>query len=202
MSAVPLPIRVERRTVLRWLGYPPGAQPRPRIAQRLDELWDEAAELAQPSGAWRFAPHDLAAACAMPEPSARVALGVCTVGPELTAPGRSALDALILDAWGTAAVESAADALEAQACTHARAEDLHAGRRISPGYGAWPVAANRALLRLLPTRAVGVALSEGGMMVPSKSVSFGVRLHPEPRPAQATQCAACHLTACTFRTRT
>ena len=44
--------------------------------------------------------------------------------------------------------------------------------RYSPGYGDWPLDAQRELLALLDTpRAIGVSLTDSLLMVPSKSVS-------------------------------
>ena len=83
----------------------------------------------------------------------------------------SGADALVLQAVGTAAVEEWMDCVE----NEIRAE-LAPGetlvRRYSPGYGDFPLAAQRQLLGLLDApRTVGVSLTDTLLMAPSKSVS-------------------------------
>lgn len=84
---------------------------------------------------------------------------------------KSAADALVLQATGTAAIEEWMDAVEAEV-----AADLAVGetmlRRYSPGYGDFPLQAQKELLCLLDSaRSIGVFLTETFLMVPSKSVS-------------------------------
>ena len=118
----------------------------------------------------------------------------------LGAPVGELLDALLLDAIGSAAAEAAADALNESLCEEARAEGLHAAPRVSPGYGAWDVAHQRALLALLPAAELGISLTSGQMMVPRKSVSFAVRFECAARPgAEATLCARCGMASCRHR---
>ena len=89
----------------------------------------------------------------------------------------SGADALIVQAVGAAFVESWMDETE-----DAIRAELAPGEvlltRYSPGYGDYPLAAQRELLALLDApRAVGVSLTDSLLMVPSKSVSavIGVR---------------------------
>lgn len=101
---------------------------------------------------------------------------------------KSAADALVLQAIGTAAIEEWMDAVEAEV-----AADLAKGetmlRRYSPGYGDFPLTAQSELLGLLDSaRSIGVFLTETFLMVPSKSVSavIGVvmgRVYPAPHKA-------------------
>ena len=83
----------------------------------------------------------------------------------------SGVDALIVQAIGAALVEKLMYSMEVEI----RA-DLAAGEemvsRYSPGYGDFPLAAQRILLDLLDApRMVGVSLTDTLLMVPSKSVS-------------------------------
>lgn len=95
----------------------------------------------------------------------------------------SGVDALAAQAIGAALIEKLMDSTE----DDIRAE-LSPGetlvRRYSPGYGDFPLSAQRALLGLLDApRAVGVSLTDNLLMVPSKSVSavIGVRKDEEPK---------------------
>jgi hypothetical protein len=80
---------------------------------------------------------------------------------------------LALDGLGSAAAE----ALAAQVAHHfedgAEAEGLQASLPLSPGMVGWPVAEGQAeLFALVDPGQAGIRLTENGMMVPRKSVSF------------------------------
>ena len=207
MSAQDLSIDVPRAEVHRYLGYGRSGGPVGRIARRLDDLWRPALDLLAPAGAWRLADGSAAASAGMPDPSAEVGIGLATVGPALEREADRCndegelLDALLLDAIGSAAAEAAADALDRVVCAAASDRGLFAGRRISPGYGAWDVRGQRALFGLLPAGDLGVNLTEGMMMVPRKSVSFAIRLVSErSRKGEGKRrCAGCDLANCAYR---
>ena len=95
----------------------------------------------------------------------------------------SGADALIVQAIGAALIEKFMDSIEDEIRTElSQGETLV--QRYSPGYGDFPLAAQRTLLDLLDApRKVGVALTDTLLMVPSKSVSavIGVRKDEEPK---------------------
>lgn len=107
------------------------------------------------------------------EPCRAVVLMAATVGLELDrlilkhsrlSPSR----ALMLQAVGAERVESLCDALEADI----RIEHGRCAPRISCGYGDIPLTLQRALVRELELgRRLGISLSEGMLMTPSKSVT-------------------------------
>jgi len=143
----------------------------------------------------------------MPEPGETVAVAVCTVGPELEeeearlAAAGELLDALVLDAIGSAAAEAAADALNLEVCALAAERGLAAAPRVSPGYGDWDTACQPALLELLPIGDLGITLTSGAMMTPRKSVSFAVALGTDEDAARraGSRCARCGLKDCRHR---
>lgn len=201
------PLAVSRREVLRNLGYPRSRGPSARVAEALDRLWDRAAGLLAPRGVLRVVAGQAAAAAGMPGPTEWVGLGIVTAGPALEGAEREhseagqMLEALILDAYGSAAAEAAADALNLRLCRLAQAAGFQLPRRISPGYGRWAIEGQTALLRLLEAERIGVRLTEGLMMVPRKSVSFAVRFERDlrPGPSARRRCAACELVSCAYR---
>jgi hypothetical protein len=204
---VALGIDLSREEALRYLGAS-GGDPRPsRGAQRLDELWAEAVALLDPRGVWALIDRAAAAGTGMPEPADRVAVGVCTIGPALEQAsaeraGRGRLlDALVLDAIGSAAAEATADALNLLVCEAAATRGLEAAPRVSPGYGGWDTACQPALLALLPIAELGVWLTSGSMMVPRKSVSFAMSLAApgKARTHPADKCGRCGLLHCQHR---
>ena len=207
VTADPLSVCVSREEVLRNLGYPRGRQPTQKVDQQLDQLWPVAGALIQPRGVFRVVSGVQASAAAMPRPTEQVGLGLCTIGPALEEQERRLstsdriLEALLLDAYGSAAAEAAADALNQLLCVHARELGLALLPRFSPGYGSWDVKHQQQLLAMLPTDQLGVQLTEGMMMIPRKSVSFAVRLSADadPRRTDRRHCARCDLAGCAHR---
>ena len=109
---------------------------------------------------------------------------VCgTLGPRFDALLRrasatSAADALVLQAVGTAAIEEWMDAVVDEIRRELAPGEILV-RRYSPGYGDFPLEAQRELLGTLDSsRAIGVSLTDTLLMVPSKSVSavIGVKM--------------------------
>lgn len=205
-QVVKLDVEVDLREVHRNLGYGRSGTPRERTRRRIDELWPRANELIDPRGAFRVVDREEAARTGMPEPSETVGLGLCTIGAALEEESRASsdrgelLDALLLDAFGSAAAEAAADALNLHLCEHAASHGWYSAPRISPGYGRWDVRSQRELLALLPADEVGIRLTDGMMMVPRKSVSFAVRYRDTPgAPGEWKRCARCNLEQCRFR---
>ena len=72
--------------------------------------------------------------------------------------------------------------------------------RFSPGYGDYPIRCQRDLLALLDApRKIGVNLSSGGMMIPSKSISALIGLSDHPVKGRLAPCSECLLReTCSF----
>jgi len=91
----------------------------------------------------------------------------------------SGADALIVQAIGAALIEKLMDAVEVEIRRELQLNETLVSR-YSPGYGDFPLAAQRELLSFLDApRKVGVSLTDTLLMVPSKSVSaiIGVKLN-------------------------
>jgi len=203
-----LAVEVGRREVLRSLGYPRARPPSPTVVEALDRLWGLAAQLVAPRGTYRVSSAEEARVTGMPDPTPLVGLGLCTIGAALEAEERTRsdggqlLEALILDAFGSAAAEAAAEALNVLVCVEAQKRGYQLPPRVSPGYGRWEIRGQAELLRLLDAGEIGVRLTEGMMMVPRKSVSFGVRFETAAhRPTRTAhrRCAGCDLAGCAYR---
>jgi hypothetical protein len=206
-SPCDLDIDVQRQEVYRNLGYRRRRRPRAGIEQRIDELWPRAIEWLSPRGVMRVVDRASIEPTGMPSPTDEVGIGLCTIGPDLEDEVQrhnergEMLDALLLDAIGSAAAEAAADAVNRLLCAEAARRGRYAAPRISPGYGRWDVAAQAELLGLLPAAEVGIHLTTGMMMIPRKSVSFAVRFDKQP-PAPETRrrrCERCQLQHCPYR---
>lgn len=202
-----LDISMDRRQVLRWLGYRRDRGPRSGVARRFDELWPEALALIEPRGAYRVVDRDSVAPSGMPRPTARVGVGVVTIGRALEDEVRrrgerdEVLDSVLLDAFGSAAAEAAADALNRKLCRAARSAGSYPAARISPGYGCWRLEGQAALVELVPAGRIGIRLTSTLMLVPHKSVSFAVRFERRPaRPeTRRWRCKRCGLRDCPYR---
>ena len=138
----------------------------------------------------------------------KAALMACTLGAasERELRKHAALgptDGLLYDAAASALVEAAADAAEAIIVEEAASLGLHAGSRFSPGYGDFPLDVQPAFLAALDAqRRIGVMLTRGNLLVPSKSITAVVGLFDREPSAAAERdaCALCRLHGnCPFR---
>ncbi|MDO4291432.1 MAG: vitamin B12 dependent methionine synthase [Eggerthellaceae bacterium] len=103
----------------------------------------------------------------------------------------SPTDGLLLDACASALAESAANELSRVVALRAAERGLTAGARFSPGYGDLPLDVQRALLDALDaTRALGVTVTPGNLLVPSKSITAVAGLFAEGgKDAEAAESA-------------
>ena len=70
----------------------------------------------------------------------------------------------------------------------------------SPGYGDWSLAAQDRVLDLLQApKRIGLTLTEGGMLVPEKSITALVGISDRPEEACGQKCMRCNKTDCPFR---
>jgi cobalamin-dependent methionine synthase I len=108
--------------------------------------------------------------------------------------------AVMLDSFGSGAVESLAEHVNDLLCQQAIPRGLRVTNRISPGYGAWDVADQRVLFRLCPGQAIDVTLNDACFMTPTKSITLlvgaGVSAHVDH---YFSQCARCWMADCAFR---
>lgn len=92
----------------------------------------------------------------------------------------SSTDGLIADACASSLVEEAANSASRLITEEASARGLHAGRRFSPGYGNFPLSAQRDFLRAIDAeKLLGIRLTEGDLMVPTKSITAVIPLTKE-----------------------
>ncbi|GMO67061.1 MAG: vitamin B12 dependent-methionine synthase activation domain-containing protein [Endomicrobiia bacterium] len=84
---------------------------------------------------------------------------------------RGIFDALILDAAGSVAAEETITLANAQIRAYEEKNDNIVMRRYSPGYGDWPLEANKQFLNWIGTTRVGITLNKFCHMKPEKSVS-------------------------------
>jgi len=163
--------------------------PEGALAERVAKLRDEASGVVRPARVWRrFEINDgaigsedarleISGKLARHLDGCRDACLVCgTIGAGFDAFQRrasvsSGVDALIVQAVGAALIEKWMDETEVEIVKEL-APDESLVPRYSPGYGDFPLAAQRTLLALLDApHTTGVSLTDTLLMVPSKSVS-------------------------------
>ncbi len=110
---------------------------------------------------------------------------------------------VMVQAVAASMLESYCDELETELLTK---EDIDAGLcllpRFSPGYGDLSIQVQPEFLRQVDAaRRVGVTLTDGLVMTPTKSVSavVGVAYKPGANPLEHHDCSCCSLHNCAFR---
>jgi hypothetical protein len=218
MNFVETPLTLAREDVLHFLGYPPGHEPRRRVADPLEECLVQARELARGRGVWTsLATEDAIAVGLDPIPAAGLVIGLVTAGEAIEQAASACLargdatGSLLLDACGSAAAEEAADRLSAAIVATLAGEPTPSETppvnraaavscRISPGYGKWRLDSQVAIFHRLPYREIGLRLEPTMLMLPRKSVSFAMWLGANARPlAGLSGCKRCGLESCRYR---
>jgi hypothetical protein len=201
------PLKVEKREILRLLGYRRPKTPPPRVMKVVEEAMDRAHELISPAAIYLIIEKADYPEHIIFRETEVIGLGISTVGERLDqeiaglSKNNRMLEALVLDALGSEAAERAADYTNAQICHREDIAHLHPHPRISPGYGKWELEQQKIIFSLLPAEKIGVSLTPGMMMVPRKSISFAVRLMNKPYhyPERKSLCDTCHLKHCPYR---
>jgi hypothetical protein len=108
--------------------------------------------------------------------------------------------AVILDTYGSAAAEAAADVAEADIRKEITGMGLKCSTRFSPGYGDWDVGEQKWIVPALEGKTIGVYLTEGCMMAPRKSITFAMTYGEEVVELHdGNMCDACDMEKCRFR---
>lgn len=107
---------------------------------------------------------------------------------------------LLLDAAGTQAVEQIADEVEKEIGRQAGRMGLTTRWRFSPGYGDWPLTAQRDIAPLAGCDRIGISLTESLMLQPRKSITAVVGLGATAESGEKNHdCAACDKLDCPSR---
>jgi len=88
------------------------------------------------------------------------------------------LQATVLDAIGSDAVEKVADSVQGRIKEIAEAKGLVISRRFSPGYCDWNIGQQRMIFHALTGNTVGVRLTGECLMIPQKSISGVMGIGP------------------------
>ncbi len=107
--------------------------------------------------------------------------------------------ALVADAICTAMIEAYCDEVEEELAKNERVAGLCAAPRFSPGYGDLDISYQKDILRMLDgTKRIGLALTGGMMLAPSKSVIAVIGFGRDVKHSRR-KCDSCDNTSCPFR---
>ncbi|MCL1930319.1 MAG: hypothetical protein FWF55_00765 [Treponema sp.] len=110
--------------------------------------------------------------------------------------------AVIAQAVCAAMIEAYCDTIEGEITRKPEFDGLYPTARFSPGYGDFAIAHQKDMLNMLNSGRIGLTLTEGYMLIPSKSVTAIIGFSPEKKCASeqaAGKCERCADTQCRFR---
>ena len=132
---------------------------------------------------------------AMLAPCGEAVLMAATLGAEserllLRSQARSSGEAVLMDAVLSAAIEAVCD--EAERALRADLTEKYLTDRFSPGYGDMPLEQTRGICAVLDAgRAIGLTVSNSGIMIPRKSVTAILGISDAPVPRRPSGCEGC-----------
>jgi hypothetical protein len=104
------------------------------------------------------------------------------------------LRGILLDGIGSAAVSSLTQEVCKLIAGGALSRGYQTSSYISPGMPGLPITEQPQLLKMVPTREIGVSMTSSGMMVPCKSVSMVIGIGPQMKSRTRVEiCAGCNL---------
>lgn len=109
--------------------------------------------------------------------------------------------ATVVQAAGASAIENYVDEVEDEIRKKAESRGLYLRPRFSPGYGDFPLECQKDIFQMLEcSKRIGITLTEGNLMMPTKSVTAVIGLTTEKyQSCHQKNCSRCEKTDCEFR---
>jgi len=186
-------IEIDKKQVCHYIGYADDQNLSARISSLIDDYAEHAHSLINPLYSYVIKDVEWArGSIALIEGSVilksriiaqllercpQVAIFVVTIGEYLEetasqlAKDGLILQATVLDAIGSGAVEKVADFVQDKIKEISKAKGLVTSRRFSPGYCDWNIGQQRMLFYALTGNTVGIRLTGECLMIPQKSIS-------------------------------
>jgi hypothetical protein len=186
-------VEIDRDQVCRNLGYISDYKVTPRVASLIDEYSEQSYQLIEPAYSYVIKRIEgVRRSCVFIEgsivfeseviakllkPCSKLALLVATIGSRLEdmvgqlSRHKRLLQASVLDAIGSVAVENVADIVQEKIREEAGEQGYVISRRFSPGYCDWTIRQQTEVFRAVNGNSAGVKLTESLLMVPQKSIS-------------------------------
>jgi len=179
-------IQLDDKLILRCIGHKSKeSEVNSSIKQAITEEKERLSSFIHPTALYTIIPYEETNQHSIFKDAAKVALCICTIGPELEKEvaklmaKNELLRGLILDALGSEAVESIAQQMDDILVKKARFMNLWPSKRYSPGYKSWGLEGQKFIFQKLPAEKIGVSLTESIMMVPRKSISFRINFYAD-----------------------
>jgi len=213
MLAISDDIDVDIKKVLENIGYATDYQPSVRIMSLVNEYIDNAHNFIAPSysyvirdvksvegssvvidGPITLQSEVIASVLAQCE---QVAIFALTIGSHLEelvahlAESGVIVQAAVLDAIGSGAVEKVADFVQERVARAARIKGLYISRRYSPGYCDWDVSQQRMIFQAMNGDFAGIRLTDDCLMLPQKSISGVIGIGPCDDVETYNPCLTC-----------
>lgn len=193
-------IEIDRKNVRHYLGYSADGQPPARILGLIDEYIENVYHLIEPSYSYVIRDiervqgsrvlvegpivfHSEVIARLLGE-CHKAAVLVATIGTGLEkmashlAEDGLILQASVLDAIGSDAVEKVADLVHGMVGEEATADGLVTSRRFSPGYCDWDISQQMMVFRAVKRDSIDVHLTDKCLMIPQKSLTGLIGIGP------------------------
>ncbi len=108
--------------------------------------------------------------------------------------------AVVLQACGAAFLEEYLDGSQQEIAREMAEEGYYLRPRFSPGYGDFYILHQREILSMADTaRRIGLTMTEGSMLTPTKSVTALIGLSRKQEDCHIKGCEACQKTDCAYR---
>ncbi len=108
--------------------------------------------------------------------------------------------AVVLQACAAAMLEEYLDEQQEELARKMEKEGWYLRPRFSPGYGDFDISRQEEILRALDSaKKIGLSVTSGQMLAPSKSVTAVVGMSRENTPCHKKGCEACEKTDCIYR---
>ncbi len=212
-------MRVDRKETLRYLGYR-GQELDAKTSQMLEEVATELEAASSPKSIYREYDCEVSGTqiklggLLINSRNLAVNLKGCERAVLLAATIGRAADLMIrkysisnmakaamVQAAGAAGIESYVDQIEDSIRQEVNNRGYYLRPRFSPGYGDFALDYQRDIFQILECeKRIGLTLTEGNLMMPSKSVTAVIGLTTEEwKSCQMKKCSLCAKTDCEFR---
>ncbi|MCR4610394.1 MAG: hypothetical protein K5644_00695 [Lachnospiraceae bacterium] len=192
---------VNRREIARYLGYKSIDDLDDKTAKVIDECINEIMDVIEPKSCYdtfpiqwnnnkcEFAGIDVTSKALIKNLAgcSKVIMAAVTIGPGVDrlirrAEVRDMSKAYILQCVGTEVVEAWCNKINRELSDELRAKGLYTRPRFSPGYGDLPLELQQDFERVLKMRKnIGISLSSGAVMTPTKSVTAIIGISDKER---------------------
>ena len=215
-------IEIDRKQVCHYMGYDADCKLSTRISALVDEYVENAHHLIDPFYSYVIRDIELVQGSViiiegtiileskgiarLLKQCHKVAVLLATIGEHLEETVAQLLQdglmlqATVLDAIGSDAVEKVADLARDRIAEIADAQELVISQRFSPGYCDWALEQQKMIFQAVDADMVGIQLTDGYLMIPRKSISGIIGLgHSSSNVENYNPCKVCRKRDCLGR---